>query len=463
MRRIFLMTLPLLALMQGCGENGGGGESAPPPAPPLHGGCRVPENPAPAERRPTLVVRLEYNNHLFHNDARTWNRKIFGEAPHELNHYFQRNSYGRFGLEPVTESEGTANDGIITVRLDRNHPDCGFGTAIHPDLKAALVKADPAIDFSRYDRNKDGAIGPDEMLIVFIVAGNEDAFSGDTGDDGIWGHQSCVSEADTPILDGVALMGCNRGGNYAVFGERHVDPSIHYDRDATIGIIAHELGHAALNLPDLYDTSNASAGIGYFGLMGSGMWGQESADDPYGNTPVSLSAWSKMNVGWIRPQIIAENGGEEKAFYATDDDRYNIVLLPAGGSECFLIENRSEHGYDAGMNVLKGYYRGGLAIWHIDQKVIDEGSALNTVNADAAHKGVDLEEAANAGLDNSPNFPGDAKNLYFAGNRTRFGPETSPDSRRYDGSESGVSVLNISPAAETMRATLINSDKEVSP
>ena len=99
-----------------------------------------------------------------------------------------------------------------------------------------------------YDKNGDTNITPDELIIVFLIAGNEDAFTGPTSDPGVWAHESCTKPANTPFLDNVHLMGCNIQGNYAVFGERH--RLRNYDVDATIGIIAHELGHAVQDQQD---------------------------------------------------------------------------------------------------------------------------------------------------------------------------------------------------------------------
>lgn len=360
------------------------------------------------------------------------------------------------------ETDGDA-DGIVTVTLNKAHPDYDItdtgnvANVLHPDLQAALEKTDAFVDYARYDTDGNGAITPDELLIVFILSGNEDAFSGNNDTHGIWAHQSCIySPAHTPSLDGVSVMGCVKGGNYAVFGERHVDPTIGYDKDATIGIIAHELGHAAFDLPDLYDTSGASAGIGYFGLMAAGIWGQKDAQDPYGNTPVPMMAWSRIHNGWILPETLEQTDAAGVTLNDTASDAYNIAMLPIGDGQCFLLENRSTDGYDAGLNAINGYYRGGVALWHIDQDVIDKGTFLNVVNADASHKGVDLEEASEAGLDDDPTFPGHAKNLFWQGNSTRFSADTTPSSRRYDGSDSGVDVTNISAAGPVMTCSVTN-------
>lgn len=429
-------------------------------------GCDFQSTAKPVEQRPLLVIRVNYSDIAFRNGAASWHDKIFGNDEHQLNHYYKTISQNRFSFVQAEETDGAA-DGIVTVSLSKPHPDYDINSAsdisnvFQPDLASALEKSDTYVDYSMYDKDSNGAITADELLIVFILAGNEDAFSGNNDSHGVWAHQSCLySSAITPKPDGVSVMGCAKNGNYAVFGERHIDPSIDYDEDASIGIIAHELGHAALGLPDLYDTSGASAGIGYFGLMASGMWGQKDAHDLIGATPVSMSAWSRLHNGWFVPQTVSTVSQQPRSLSDTASDDYAIIRLPIGEKQCFLIENRSTDGYDAGLNIIKGVYRGGLAIWHIDQGVIDAGQSTNTVNADASHKGVDLEEANAAGLDESFDYPGHAKNLFWRGNSTAFTADTSPSSRRYDGSDSGVAVTGISTPGPVMDLVITNPNQE---
>lgn len=502
MKKFLIWFIPVILMLQGCGETGtingtdfsssssavssdsassessvasfssSSVSSQVTQAPMLDYGCKIPAEPLKNEIRPLLVIRVNYSDYSFRDSASAWHDKIFGEAPHELNDYYEKISYGHFRFAAVQESDGT-NDGIITVSLNEKHPDYkvddndNFQNVFQPDLKKALSLSNDFVDFTAYDSDGNGAITPDEMLVMFILSGSEMAFSTNTDVPGIWAHQACTGSQNTPELDGISVMGCSSGGNYAVFGERHIDQCdqiaggkcVKYDHDATIGIIAHELGHAAFGLPDLYDTSNKSAGIGYFGLMSAGMWGRASATDLYASTPVSMTAWSKMVNGWVQPEVLGEVNEAPASFQDTASDSYNIVLLPASKHECFLIENRSTDGYDAGLNAIHSYYRGGLAIWHIDQSVIDKGMTTNAVNADKDQKGVDLEEAARPELDLSPRNPGNSHNLFWQGNATSFTETTSPDSKRIDGSSSGVRVTDVSAANPVMTAVITNPNK----
>ncbi len=411
------------------------------------------------EARPLLVVRVNYNDVQFQNAPDTWSQKIFGNEEHELNHYYQEISNGHFSFVRTDEREGRVNDGIMTVKLDKNHPDSDSDSIIHSDFFQALTEIDSSIDFAPYDQNADGYITSDELLIMFIVAGNEDAFSGLTNEPGVWAHQSCTRPSNTPQLDNVRLMGCSFGGNYAVFGERHHDSNS--QNDATIGIIAHELGHAAFKLPDLYDISGQSAGIGYFGLMGSGLWAKEDPNDLFGNTPVHMMAWSKIHNNWITPEVVSAADLQQTTLIQSASPDSNIVKIPIGPDEYFLLENRNMAGYDRGLASLNGTFQGGLAIWHIDQHIIDTYTILNRVNADPFHKGVDLEEADKSEMDGDKNAPGHAENLYYYGHKTEFNAHTSPSANRYDGTQSGVAISNITYPGELIDATVTNPNQEL--
>ncbi len=405
---------------------------------------------------PLLVIRVNYKNEDFISSAATWSQIIFGESEAQLNHYMREISNNNFTYKAVNESFATQNDGIITVFLNKNHPDSGADASIHSDLAQALIIADDFIDYAQYDTNLNGALSRDEFMPMFIIAGNEDAYSGANSDNGVWAHQSCTNFSNAPTLDEVRLMSCNSNGVYAVFGERHNDPDIP-NHDATIGIIAHELGHASFNLPDLYDTTNASAGIGYFGLMGAGIWGQKNLQDLPGTSPSHMCAWSKIESGFIQAEELSAVENSQISLTESASDNYNIIKVPINSNEYFLLENRNKSGYDRGLFVLNslGSFQGGLAIWHIDETVLSQKSLTNTVNNNPLHKAIDLEEASQEELD-SGDKTGNAKNLYFSTNVSIFSSATSPNSNSYDNTKSFVKISNISAPSEVMSATITN-------
>jgi hypothetical protein len=255
-------------------------------------------------------------------------------------------------------------------------------------------------------------------------------------------------------------MGCKNSGNYGVFGERHGSGTTSHD--ATIGIIAHELGHVVFDLPDLYDTLGRSAGIGYFGLMGGGTWANESLSELQslpGNTPTHFCAYSKIKNRWIDAEVVSSKD-DVKVLNGTGLNNFNIIKLPITSNEYFLVENRANEGYDKGLFMLTRNdslgFQGGLAVWHIDESVIREKFDNNDVQGDKTHKGVDLEEAANAVLDKSSRAIGHDNNLYFSGNVAAFNNDTLPSSKSYSGDSTGITINNISVRSNVMEATFSN-------
>ena len=397
----------------------------------------------------------------FKSGTSCWANKIFGTGSGQLNEYWQEVSYGKFMVYPAEETHGTANDGIITVSLSGNHPNFGFpgrgdGKAPYPWFTDALGKADPYIDFSKYDADADGHLSTKEFQVMFLVAGFESAAGNIPG---IWGQAGCFWTEET--YDGYHIGECEYQG-YSAFGERQGN------HDATIGVIAHELGHAIFCYPDLYDPLENSAGIGAFGLMSGGTWGKKQGE--YGGaTPTHLMAWSKYksdgslcykdilslmgtentanfnNVVFELPDNISSNTSSVTLYHTTHTN-FNTKIINISGKtkEYFMLENIGHGGYQAGLDYTFGGNdnTSGIAIWHIDDNQSNNGADVN-------HKLVDLEEAAEAGMDNS-SHSGKQTNLFFSGNKTEFSDSTDPNSKTYSGTSSGITIDNISAAGDSM-------------
>ena len=284
---------------------------------------------------------------------------------------------------------------------------------------------------------------------MFIVAGGESAAGGVPG---IWAHASCLVTNKT--FDGYKIGECGYQG-YSTFGERQ------WNHDATIGIIAHELGHAIFCFPDLYDTSSTGAGIGSFGLMSGGSWGRKQGENA-GASPVHLMAWNKYKSGgsWCynrygntanyngvifeTPDNISSDNSSVTLYHTTHTN-FNTKIINISGKtkEYFMLENIGHDGYQAGLDYMIGgnSNTSGIAIWHIDEN--------QSGNSDYTHKLVDLEEATDAGLDLG-SHNGKQTSLFFSGNKTEFSNSTNPNSKTYSGTSSGITINNISAAGDSM-------------
>jgi len=388
--------------------------------------AKVPHNKSSI---PMLGILVSYNNVSFHSSDTVWSSKLFGNNEHELNNYYTEVSNSKFHIEKAVENSGIINDGIISVKLNKNHPNLAiddplYSEIVYQDLKNAMQTLDSYIDFSNYDSDANGFITPDELLLTFIMAGYEDSYEGMHVNNGTWGHKSCALISQSPTLDGVTLMKCLKRGNFVIIGERHDVSSPH---DATIGIIAHELAHSAFLLPDLYNTSGSKGGIGNFGLMGGGTWGTQSFHEYAGNTPVHFSAWSKLYLGWITP---IEGSGSE-SLHESSSPNFNVIKISINSDEYYLLENRNNSGYDKGLFTLDGVFNGGMALWHIDKKKLTSTYfGDNSVNNLTNDKGVDLVEAANAEIDTVSSSIGDEKALFYSTNVNSFETKISNISDR---------------------------------
>ena len=375
---------------------------------------------------PILVVRMQWNNVTFTSNEATWATKIFGTSDTQLNHYMAEISGGRFQFTAAAETNGTSNNGVVTTTINKNHPNYG-SSGNRADQRAALTALDSSINFAAFDTDSNGYIGYGELQIIFLNAGGESAYGTSPG---IWAHKSC--DGSPPTHDSVVVFHCSHG-TYSRFGERHGS------HDATIGIIAHELGHAAFILPDLYDTNGGSEGIGNFGLMGGGTWAYRSGQDQ-GASPSHMLGWTKIKSGFVDPITISSDGG-----YTTNlsTDAFHSVYKIATGTanEYFLLENRDNVGYDRGLQVLNGTYDGGLLITHIDDN--------KTNNTDENHKWVDIEEANDPVLDAQVNR-GDEDNFYYSGNSTTFNDTSNPNSKNYAGQATNISITSISAVGPAM-------------
>ncbi len=379
-------------------------------------------------------------------------------------HYFSEASKGTLNLVPATESHGTVNDGVVGwMRLGATTPEATAQST--SSFKSNRIAADAInqamsyIDFIQFDVNNDGRVTSAELTIVVVLGGYEASFGKDaTGkalaSDGtsprLWGQsRSFVTSfsgvsAPTQTKNGstVVIDTVIDGMTYSIVGERHGDHPL------TMGIVAHELGHSLFSLPDLYDITAVSYGVGGWSLMGFGSWGKKNTEVYAGATPVMLDAWSRIAMGWIDPDI-PENGSVT-TIQAAHQSNANIIKIPtANANEYFLVENRQNAGYDEGLSylILSNNY-GGLAVWHIDDSMGTRG--LNNDNANVNRKRVDLVAAVGDTLIDSALSYGQARNLFYEGNVAAVNDNTTPSTRLYNGALSAVDISSVSVSDNSM-------------
>ncbi|GAH70379.1 unnamed protein product, partial [marine sediment metagenome] len=217
----------------------------------------------------------------------------------------------------------------------------------------------------------------------------------------------------------------------------------------TVGVFAHEFGHV-LGLPDLYDRDRSTYGIGWFGIMAAGSWGDANGQGLPGEYPTHFCVWSKYQLGFVSPVEIGRHGiskleHEWVANAANNDDAYCLLDDPNGpdwdwsGStgEYFLVENRFRTGFD------KSLPGDGLLILHCDDS--------QTHNDNDNHPLVGIMQGDGDGDFLLPDW-GVGEDLWK--NATYgFGDTSKPASLDYDGNPTGVRIYDIGEAGSAMIAS----------
>ena len=292
-------------------------------------------------------------------------------------------------------------------------------------IEDAVDAADPFVDFSGYDNDGPDGIpgsGDDDGFVDFLMV-----VHGGQGYEWTQNPAHIHSHAGTIIargVDGVQVR------SYATEPE-----------DGKVGTFAHELGHL-LGLPDLYDLTLNTYGLGAWSLMSYGSWGGGD-----GSRPVGLDAWSKVQLGFVDPVVIDTNIVAYR-LPCVADSAHVIKLWSKGeqGPQYFLAENRRARSWDSWLSE----FGDGLLLYHVDERQKDNSSdSKHLVSLEQADGRFDLEQRRSWGWgsDGGDPYPG------TAGNRT-FGWWTVPDNYSHEGKPTQVSLRNISDAGDMMTMDL---------
>ena len=366
-------------------------------------------------------------------NATDFDQLLFGDNPTgSMKDYFNEISYGNFEIDGATE--GWYQSSLTMTQAVDN---------ARQYVAEIAALADPDFDYAQYDNDgpdnvpnsgdDDGYV--DGIIVVYSGCGAEWG----EGNNNLWPHMSSLSSYEYETNDAGANGSNIIVSTYAVCPELAGGGDCYTDIIRPMGVYAHEFGHV-LGLPDLYDrdaSDGNSEGLGEWCLMASGSWMGWAGD-----TPAHMSSWCKIQMGWIEPTVVDNNANNmEIAQLVTSPSTLKIWEDDYNWSRYFLIENRQAVGFDSELN------GPGLLIYHVDE---NRGYGPNawssgSVNDNEQNKLVDLEEAdGDNDLDNESNrgdngdpFPG------TSGNRT-FDDNSNPSAIRNDGSETGISLTNIS-------------------
>ncbi len=209
-----------------------------------------------------------------------------------------------------------------------------------------------------------------------------------------------------------------------------------------------------------------------------------------GFVPSRLLAWSRIRLGWLEPAVVTRNDTVRLvAPHVVGSGLHQALKVSVSATEYFLLENRISrlgvHGrrpkieFSAGGRVwlsvddYDAFIPGsGILIWHVDDTVIQasgEGVAVNSnpqylIAPGQYRRGISLEEAdgledignnaadriVQAGIISLDTIEGGARDPFYAGNATRFGPDTVPGTNSNLNYPTGITIQVLSPPADTM-------------
>ena len=321
-------------------------------------------------------------------------------------------------------------------------------------LREALRKVDSQVDWTQYDFDGDSVVD----LVVFIQPAMDGACGGTTNNH-LWSHRFVLTGGSYATHSRDALGRRIVVADYTLQSGLGGADGCDTSQMMPVGTVAHETGHG-FGLPDLYDTSNKTEGIGEYSLMGSGNY-----TSPF--SPSRMDAWSLSQLGWVTVVPLRTDGTFSFGAAPTSDTAF---YLPVGGAnprgEYFLLENRQQ--VQADSSVVHYHCQvwfntgspppcgGGLLIYHVDSAQITSALSANQVDSGPIHGLAVVQADARGNLDADPNTAcsgaaptcsdrGDAGDLYPGptGN-VAFTPTSVPAAvRNADGLAAGLVLDQI--------------------
>ena len=364
---------------------------------------------------------LSTSSDPFQVDPPPHNRSYFQDHLIFLKNYYLKVTRGALTVEGAVFPQGQNDVYQLDAEMTVYNPNTS-APAINQGLAQlfhdAIQKADedPAINFSEFD-----------AFIVFHAGVGRDIDFGldDTPQDipSIFVTQQFLQE--NLGIDGISV---DNGATLVTQGI--ILPETESQEGLQLGLngmVVSNFG-SQLGLPDLFSPETRRTGVGRFGLMDAGLFNGD------GLLPALPTAWTRIDAGWDAPVTIYQAQGDAFTVYQTlSEQEARIYKVPINEKEYFLVENRytgevnldslqfvvndqrgelvsmreiletffpNETRFSDSTGVLldidnpdRGLPGGGILIWHIDENVIDANRAVNRINADPQHRGVDLEEA----------------------------------------------------------------------
>lgn len=313
---------------------------------------------------PVLVVIASYP--LSYRDANgvAQTRGAFG--PRQDANYYRRILFGNQGdPDPVSASPSAGADPTLHSVASYYFAQSNSSALL---VEAAILGVTPAaetesawavvqraarsanFDFSRFDRNDDGVVDHNELLVVFIDNGSSSSGNNNGVCETTESHRRRPD--GTPTADFVRICG---GQNFAKVG--HNSAAVNF---------AHEIGHS-FGAADIYGTPDRggfpcwSQGLTLMSCTG---W---DATDRQRLRTFALDPWHRMAFAWARPRFasIAARSDTVLRPLLSGPDQPLILYDPARGlNEFYMLERRSSALTSVDADSLGGTVDG-VVFWHV--------------------------------------------------------------------------------------------------
>jgi M6 family metalloprotease-like protein len=330
----------------------------------------------PDAKHNSVIKASDWEQSLFSKGTYTsksvTGQQVFGS----LNDYYQEQSCGAFRVE------GKVFDWITVKEKKADYANNSNRMALLTEALDKLLARDGAEALKGFDG------------IFYLYAGDR----GRTARGGLfWPHRSFVPYKGERWSYFICPEGGARMGN--------------------ISVICHEFGHM-LGLPDLYAAPDTSV------AEGLGVWCVMAEQLPNGR-PQHLCAWSKEQLGWLKPTVIDPRTPQKlllSPVVGSTRECFKVLITP-NASEYLLLENRIRKNFDRD---LPGE---GLLIW----RVVDGRPVL-----EESH-GITTPEGPKRFLGSIP---------YPSASNNAFTPFTTPSSKAVKGNGLPVHITNIRRLAD---------------
>lgn len=358
--------------------------------------------------RKLLCILVSYSDYSMVKSKNEFNN-LFNQKGYSTNgatgsvaDYFYDNSFGQMSLSVDVVGPYT----LSNFRSYYGSND-SYGQDSRPEemVAEAVAKANPDVDFSQYDNDKDGYI--DGVYVIFAGYGEE---AGATAA-AIWSHAWRIP---TVTYDGVKIS------SYSC------SPELYGNSGSTItgiGVITHEFLHVC-GLPDYYDTDYEESGgespaLGTYDVMSSGSWNNN------GRTPPYVNAYSRAMLGWGTLASFQPKKKNTLLPHNTSNVGYSVSTIT---NELYVFENRQKVKWD---RFIPGH---GMVAYHVvyDKSIWNQ----NIINNNPAKEYFMLVDAGTNQNSASSTFPGTL-------NVARFTSKTTPAFVNWDGTSLSMPLDNI--------------------